>query len=462
MSSAAGAPATLVRRLGLADAVVIGLGAMIGTGVFVVFAPAAAAAGTGLLVGLLVAAAVAYANATSSARLAARYPASGGTYVYGRERLGHLWGYLAGTGFMAGKIASCGAAALAVGVYTAPGHSRFVGAAAVVVITGVNFRGITKTARLSRLLLASLLAVLALVVVASLAGARPGAAELAPWFPGGVRGVLHAAGLLFFAFAGYARIATLGGEVRDPARTIPRAVPVSLGVALAVYAAVAASALLALGPAQLAASPAPLAAAVGSGPLHALTPVVRVGGAVAALGVLLSLVAAVSRTGYAMASEGDLPRWFAAVHPRFAVPHHAELTVGAVTVAVVLAGGLTTAVGFSAFTILGYYAITNACALTLPRAGRWPFLLALFGLVGCLVLAVNLTWPVLVAGTGLYAAAALGYLAVRSRRLRRRSGGSARASRLHRAHGEAGDEPAEEQVEHERHRQGDEHRGGFQ
>ena len=415
VGGAAQASATLARRLGVGDAVVLGLGAMIGTGVFVVFAPAAAATGAGLILGLAVAAVVAYANATSSARLAALYPASGGTYVYGRERLGHMWGYLAGTGFIAGKISSCGAAALAVGVYAAPDFSRPVGAAAVAFVTAVSYRGITKTARLTRVLVAVLLAVLALVVVAALAGGRPGAGQLAPWFPGGARGVLQAAGLLFFAFAGYARIATLGAEVRDPARTIPRAIPLALAVALAVYAAVAVSLLLALGPAQLAASPAPLAAAVSGGPLHALTPIVRVGAAVAALGALLSLVAGISRTVYAMASQGDLPRWFAAVHPRFAVPYHAELVVGAVTLAVVAAGGLTAAVGFSAFTVLVYYSITNACALTLPRTRRWPFFLALLGLVGCLVLAANLSWPVLAAGCGLYALAVIGYLASRGR-----------------------------------------------
>src|SRR4051812_3370502 len=137
---------TLLRRLGTTDAVLLGLGSMIGTGVFVVYAPAAAAAGTGLLLGLAIAGFVAYANATSSAELAALYPASGGTYVYGRERLGAVWGHLAGIGFIVGKTASCAAAALAVGAYAAPSATRPVAAAAVVLVTAVNYRGITKTA----------------------------------------------------------------------------------------------------------------------------------------------------------------------------------------------------------------------------------------------------------------------------------------------------------------------------
>src|SRR5215831_119769 len=152
--------AMLLRRLGVTDAVLIGLGSMIGTGVFVVFAPAAAAAGSGLLIGLVVAAFVAYANATSSAELAALYPASGGTYVYGRERLGAMWGFLAGVGFLSGKIASCAAAALAVGAYAAPSAPRPAAAAAVVFITTVNYFGITKTAALNRVLVTLLLVVL--------------------------------------------------------------------------------------------------------------------------------------------------------------------------------------------------------------------------------------------------------------------------------------------------------------
>lgn len=129
------------RRLGVFDAVVIGLGSMIGAGVFAALAPAARAAGSGLLIGLAVAAVVAYCNATSSARLAARYPASGGTYVYGRERLGEFWGYLAGWSFVIGKTASCAAMALTVGAYAWPGQAHAVAVGAVVALTAVNCLG---------------------------------------------------------------------------------------------------------------------------------------------------------------------------------------------------------------------------------------------------------------------------------------------------------------------------------
>jgi len=231
---------SLERRLGLADAVVIGLGSMIGAGVFVALAPAAAAAGTGLLVGLAVAAVVAYCNATSSARLAARYPQSGGSYVYGRERLGEFWGYLAGWGFVAGKTASCAAMALTVGYYTWPAQAHAIAVATVAVLTAINYVGVKKSALVTRVIVAVVLVVLAVVVVVVFTS---GAADFGQLQPGGrLGGVLRAAGILFFAFAGYARIATLGEEVHDPARTIPRAIPLALGITLAVYAAVAVAA----------------------------------------------------------------------------------------------------------------------------------------------------------------------------------------------------------------------------
>ena len=412
----------LDRRLGTADAVVVGLGAMIGAGVFAALAPAAAAAGSLLLVGLAVAAAVATCNALSSAALAAVHPESGGTYVYGRRQLGPFWGHLAGFGFVVGKTASCAAMALTVGSYAAPTATRTVAVAAVIALTAVNLRGIAKTARLARVLLAAVLAVLALVVVAGLAGGEADAARLAPSEDVGLRDVLQSAGLLFFAFAGYARIATLGGEVRDPARTIPRAVPIALGMALAVYAAVAVSALLAVGPGALASSGAPLATVVEAGSLQALAPVVRVGGAAAALGVLLSLLVGVSRTAWAMAREGDLPRRLDAVSSRSHVPHRAELAVAAATVVLALTVDLRGAIGFSSFAVLTYYAITNAAALTLsPEQRRSHPAVAVTGLVGCAVLATTLPTPSVVAGVAVLGLGALSY-AVSARRSRRRGG----------------------------------------
>ena len=193
---------------------------MIGAGVFAAFGPAAQAAGSGLIIGLGLAAVVAYCNATSSARLAARHPESGGTYVYGRERLGPFWGFLAGWSFVVGKVASGAAMALTFAAYAAPGHVRPVAVAAVVALTAVNYLGIHKSAWLTRVIVGVTLVCLGVVVIACLGGGTASTSNLLPIRGSSVHGIVQAAGLLFFAFAGYARIATLGEEVREPRRTI--------------------------------------------------------------------------------------------------------------------------------------------------------------------------------------------------------------------------------------------------
>jgi APA family basic amino acid/polyamine antiporter len=383
----------LARRLGLFDAVVIGLGSMIGAGVFAAIGPAAEVAGSGLLVGLGCAAVVAYCNATSSARLAAVYPQSGGTYVYGREQLGSFWGYLAGWGFIVGKTASCAAMALTFGAYASPEWQRPLAVIAVITLTTVNHRGVRKTAGLTRLIVVVVLASLAATTIAVLGGGQVSLDGLGPLTAGGWLGIVRSGGLLFFAFAGYARIATLGEEVIDPARTIPRAIPIALGITLAVYTVVASAALLVVGPDALAASEVP------SGSLAWLSPAVRIGAAIATLGVLLSLIAGLSRTGFAMAARGDLPRWLDAVHPTHRVPHVAQLTAGAVIVVLVCVADIRGVIGFSSFTVLAYYAITNASAWRLPsKTRRRDHPLAALGVCGCAILAVTLPKASVVGG----------------------------------------------------------------
>lgn len=402
------------------DAVVVGMGAMIGAGVFAAIGPAARAAGKGLLAGLVVAALVAYCNATSSAQLAAAYPEAGGAYAYGRHRLGPLWGFLAGWGFVIGKIASCAAMAVTFASYAAPDFVRPIAVAAVLAVTVVNWFGVRSTANVTKAILAVVLLALATAVAAILFGGRADPARLWPPLEGGPLGILQAAGFLFFAFAGYARLATLGEEVVDPVRVIPRAIPLALGITLVVYALVASSALLAVDAFDLGRADAPLAAAVEAGSLAGLSPAVRVGATVACLGVLLSLMAGISRTTFAMAANRDLPHVLAAVHPRHRIPHRAEVAIGLVVAVVAALVDLRGAIGFSSFAVLHYYAVANASAWTLPKERRrWPRWVSAAGLVGCVVVAFSLPWTSVVSGAGLLVVGAIVHL-VRSRRIRRR------------------------------------------
>jgi APA family basic amino acid/polyamine antiporter len=395
---------------------------MIGAGVFAAFSPAALAAGSGLLIGLGVAAVVAYCNATSSAQLAAAYPESGGTYVYGRKQLGEWPGFLAGWGFVVGKTASSAAMAMTFAAYAAPpGWERPVAIAAVVLLVAVNYRGVTRTAALARIIVGAVLAALAVSVAAVWAGG-PAGGTAGPWGGGvlshGWYGILQSAGLLFFAFAGYARIATLGEEVKDPRRTIPRAILAALAIAAVVYAAVAVTVLAALGPDAVASTPAPLAGAVAAGGWSWAVPVVRVGAALASLGALLALIAGLGRTSLAMAREGDLPRWLAAVHPTYRVPHRAELAVGAAVCVIIAFADLRGAIGFSSFGVLLYYLVANLSALTQRGADRrYPRFLQVLGAAACVVLVATLPPGAVLAGLAMFAIG-FGY---RAARLRRRS-----------------------------------------
>ncbi|MDJ0392919.1 amino acid permease [Rhodococcus sp. G-MC3] len=403
-------PHGLRRELGTTDAVVIGLSAMIGAGIFVALAPAARAAGSGLMIALAVAAVVAYCNATSSARLAALYPASGGTYVYGRERLGNFWGYLAGWGFVVGKTASCAAMALTVGVYVWPGHAHAVAAVTVAALTALNYVGIQRSAWLARSIVAVVITILVIVVVTSTISPKSLEWSASAGPEVSVTGVLQAAGLLFFAFAGYARIATLGEEVRDPSRTIPRAIPLALAITLILYAATAAALLWILGPSAMGSSVAPVTDAARATGLRWLVPTVGVAAAAAAVGSLLALILGVSRTTFAMARDHHLPHRLASIHPRFGSPYRAELVVGAVVTGLAATVDVGDAIGFSSFAVLVYYAIANVSAWTLTTTeGRPARIVPAVGLLGCVTLALALPLPSTIAGIGVLAAGAITY-----------------------------------------------------
>ena len=415
---------SLRRTLGLSDAVTIGLGSMIGAGVFAVWGPAAASAGGLVLVALLLAAVVAVCNALSSAALAARYPSAGGTYVYGRERLGPFWGYLAGWCFVIGKTASCAAMAMVVGSYLVPGASKVAAVAAVVLVTALNLMGVQRSVSASRAIVAVVSCALLGVAVAAVwprddGGMRwdpgrlfgpvgEGAGSLAAQLP--AVGVLQAAGLIFFAFAGYARIATLGEEVREPERVIPRAVVLALSTVLVIYLVVGVIVLGVLGHEVAAGSAAPVAEAASVVWGERWSWVIRVVAGLAALGALLNLVLGISRTALAMARDRHLPRPMAVVAGPHSVPRVAELVVGTAVLVAVLLADLRGAIGFSSFGVLLYYAVANASAWTLRE--EWPLgrVVPVVGLVGCLVLAVTLPLGSVVGGGALVLAGALVYL----------------------------------------------------
>jgi APA family basic amino acid/polyamine antiporter len=385
------------RRLGTADATVLGLAAMLGTGVFAVWAPAAAAAGPWLLLAVVLAGIVATCNAASTADLAVAHPESGGGYVYGRERLAPGAGRLAGVAFVVGKTSSAAAAAGVFGGYVLPSNPLPAAVLVIVAATVLNIAGVRWTARGAYALVGGTLAVLLVVVVIGLLGSDPTAAstlaspdaEAVP-APGGGLGVLTAAGLVFFAFAGYARIATLGEEVRDPRRTLRRAIGLALGITLLTYLLVAAALLVGLGADRLATDATPLVSVVDAGETSALGVLVRAGAAVAAGSALLSVLVGVSRTALAMARRRELPGGLAVISSR-GTPGRADVAGGLVTIGIAVLAGPVAAIALSACSVLVYYAVINVAALRLSPAERsWPRWTSMLGLLLCVGLAALL------------------------------------------------------------------------
>lgn len=399
---------TLLRReLGTLDAVGIGFGAIVGAGIFVVTGVAAGVAGPAFLVSLAVAAVAAICNALSSAQLAAEYPQSGGTYEYGYRVLTPWAGFAAGWMFLASKIAAAGTVALGLGGYLdalVPGiPPRGIAVAAIVVFTVLNYYGIRRSSRVNLMIVAVSLGALLLFIATGAASFR--SEHLRPFAPAGWRGILEAAALLFFAYTGYARIATLAEEVREPRRTIPRATVITIGGAVLLYLGVAAVAVGAVGSQALAATAAPLQVAARALPLPGISTVVSVGGVTAMLGVILSQLLGLSRMGFAMARRGDLPGFFAHIHPRYGVPGRAVLAIGAVAAVVAATGTLAGVASAAAFAILIYYGLANLAALRMPASAKlYSNAVPVVGVTACSVLALSLAPPVILTGVTLLAA----------------------------------------------------------
>ncbi len=398
----------LSRVLGTREAVLLGLGSILGTGVFVSLGIAAGVAGPGLILAIPIAAAVATCNGLSSAQLAASHPVSGGTYEYGYRYLTPALGFTAGWMFLCAKTASAATAALGLSGYivNALGATDAiwrlpVALSCVGVLTMVILSGMRTSSRWNTVVVSTTLIALGLLVLVGLVRGAGGAVRMATIFPsgggngpGGAWGpIFHGTALMFVAFTGYGRIATLGEEVAEPKHTIPKAVILTLLAALGIYLAVGWIAIGTLGSARLARataeSAAPLEAVARGLASPGLTTAVAVGAIAAMAGVLLNLLLGLSRVALAMGRRGDLPGVFSRVDRQQTTPAPAVALTAVLVAGLVLLRDVRVTWSFSAFTVLIYYAITNLAALRLPaNQRRYPRGIAVIGLLSCLFLAV--------------------------------------------------------------------------
>lgn len=384
-----------IRRVGVLGATGIGVGSMLGAGVFSGMWALLFAAGPWYLAALALAAIIAIANALSTAQLAARHPVAGGAYTYGRRELGASSGLIAGAAFVLGKTASVAVAAAVLGAYVLPGHPQLVATGAIALSWAFNARGITRTAWgasvLAVIVSIALVTLIAGALLSDTATTNPLLAAQSP-APGSWAAVLVGASAVFFAFAGYARIATLGEEVRSPERTIPRAIMLALGWVLALYLGLAV-ALRGTSATQSDLAHAPLEVLARAAGLP--VPLVTIAAVLAVAGAMLGVMAGAGRTAMAMARERDLPRGLAR-QGKSGAPWRAELVIAVGAIALVWTPDVSLIL-VSAAAVLAYYAVANVAALAQLRAGqvgpmRVPAVVPAVGLVGSVVLGMAALW----------------------------------------------------------------------
>lgn len=417
----------LKRQVGLWGAVFMGLGAMIGTGVFVSIGIAAGLAGPAVILAVALAAVVAACNGLSSAQLAAAHPVSGGTYEYGYKYLTPQLGFTAGWMFLIAKSASAATAALGAGWYVADLARRLnwswqpgIGLAIsiVVALTWIVLLGISRSNTVNICIVAITLTALGTFVVIGIpVVADHWQTRLTPFFSGGWQGTLHATALMFVAYTGYGRIATLGEEVKAPEKTIPRAIVATMIVTAILYGCVATIVAMAIEPEDWGrAGGLSMFAPIGG--MSGYVILMVIGAFTAMLGVLLNLILGLSRVLLAMGRRGDMPSVFSRVSQVNHSPQWSVIGVSAIILAFTLIGDIKLAWSFSAFTVLIYYSITNLAALRMPpEERRYPRWVSQLGLAACLFLAFQVdarTWQI---GLGLIALGLGWHTVARGRRL---------------------------------------------
>lgn len=383
----------LKRELNLMDAVGIGLGAVIGAGIFVVSGVAAEIAGPAMLISLLIAGLAASFNGLNSAQLAAQFPKAGGTYEYGYEMLHPLAGFSAGWMFLISKLAGGGVVALGFGSYLQMFFpkldNRLSATIAVLIVLLANLSGIKKAGRLNRIIVTITVSALLYFVVAGFTVFD--SSHLVNFMPSGVIGVVEASAVLFFAFTGYARIATLGEEVSEPKRTIPQAIIITLISSIILYSLVSFVTLGAIGAENMAVGGSPLFSAAKIMTWPAIEVIISLAAITAMLGVLLSQVLGTSRMFFAMGRRHDIPQLFSKVSKKEKVPVYGILLSTVVILLTVWLGELKFITQTASFTILIYYSIANLSATRLSSKERFlPTWIPWAGLILCLLMAFSL------------------------------------------------------------------------
>ncbi|HSQ92881.1 MAG TPA: amino acid permease, partial [Methanoregula sp.] len=403
----------LKREIGLFDATALGIGAIIGSGIFIVTGIVAGSAGPAMVLSIVIAGVIAVFSAMSIAELGAYLPKEGGTYTYAHTLISPFAGFITGWIWIFSNIFVGGAVAQGFAHYfvtlfpAVPVQVIAFGITLLFII--INYRGLKGSVLFNNILVVAKIAILLFFIAFGLGFFRPG--MFLPFLPGGPAGVFSGAALIFFAYTGFGRVTIMAEEVRDPEKNIPRSIFLALGISTAIYLLVSIIAIGLAGAPALAYSGSPLADAIGMTGSSEAVMVIALGAMIATASVLLTTVMGISRVVFSMARSSDLPEILGRIHPRFSTPHYAIVATGAGMTATLLLD-LTLVVSVSTFAMLLYYCIANIAALRLPAGHcRYPrgvpvagalsciglvaFLSPAAWIIGCIGLAIGVVWFVL-------------------------------------------------------------------
>jgi basic amino acid/polyamine antiporter, APA family len=418
MNKEIGCPPEFKQTLGLFDATAISVGAIIGAGIFVVTGIAAGLAGSALVISMLIAALVSLLTALSFVELTAWQPKEGSIYEYTYQLISPFAGFLVGWMWMLSNIFTGAAVSLGFAHYLTALVPvlpvALVASVLCLAFTVLNFFGIRQSARLNNFIVVAKLVILAFFVIFGLAHLNR--ANFAPFAPFKV-GVLYGACFIFFAYGGFARVAIVACEIKNPKRNVPNAILLSLAISTIVYIFVGVVAVGLVGASQLAKSNSPLTRAIDAANSSVASSIVSAGALLATASVLLTSILGVSRMAYAMARRKDLPISLSQLHPKFNTPHYPIWITGVLMALLVLVADLSKVVAISTFALLFYYSMANISALRLKAEERlYPRFLPILGAASCLGLLVftlfALTQALLIGIAGL--AAGIIYYAVKS------------------------------------------------
>jgi len=401
MKKAEDTKATLQRGIGLLDATTIGLGAIIGGGIFVVTGIAAGLAGPALIISMLISAAISAITAFSFSKLSTVLPKEGGVYGFAYEFISPLAGFIAGwmwifSNIFVGAAVSLGFSSYFVALF--PSLSLKVVAIVVCILfTILNLVGIRQSAILNSILVSTKILILLFFIASGFFYINN--SNFVPFAPNGPLGVLQGSALIFFAYAGFARITIIAEEVKDPSRTIPRSILLALGISTVIYLFASFVAVGLIGYVNMSASGSPLADAIGVTGSHFAVSLISVGAIMATASVLLTTILGVSRIIFAMSRNDDLPKFLCSVHSKFKTPYYAVAVTGSLMIVAIMFADLTRLVAVSSFAVLLYYSLANLAAIKLSRRNEHFSIISSVGLLSCLGLLAFLTVDSWIIGT---------------------------------------------------------------